>query len=85
MNAQSEAAARRRLKRSSPSNEVLRQWASRPPKELAADAWYEDVVKICRGRGFAAWFYSDKSAWIDTHFPSQTPEEAVDENVSACM
>ena len=27
-----EAAARRRLKRSSPSNDVLREWASRPPK-----------------------------------------------------
>lgn len=41
-----------------------------------ADAWYGEVVRICKERGFAEWFYADREAWLEDR-EEMTPEQAV--------
>lgn len=47
-------------------------------KELTEDEWYDEVVRICKERDYAEWFYADREAWLDYFRDEQpTPEEAI--------
>lgn len=42
-----------------------------------SEAWWAEVVRLCKERGYAEWFYADRDAWLEDS-DDMTPAEAVD-------
>lgn len=49
------------------------------------EAWYSAVVVESQRRGFAAWFYRDRSAWREDYDNGETPIGAVQYNYECCF
>lgn len=47
---------------------------------MTDDEWYAEVVRICRARDYAEWFYADRDAWLEDK-EEFTPEQAVNYQV----
>lgn len=43
---------------------------------MSEEEWYAEVVRICQERGYAAWFYADRAAWLEDK-EEMSPEQAV--------
>jgi hypothetical protein len=43
------------------------------------DSWYVEVIRICKEREYAEWFYADREAWLELK-SDHTPLQAVDYN-----
>lgn len=55
----------------------MTRWRTKHGRRRAA-LWYEEVVRLCRSRGFARWFYADRSAWLELRTDERmTPQQAV--------
>lgn len=44
---------------------------------LTDDHWFDEVVRICKERGYSDWFYADRAAWIEDK-KEMTPLQAVE-------
>ena len=44
--------------------------------ELTDDQWFDEVVRICKERGYANWLYADRAAWLEDK-DEMTPLQAV--------
>lgn len=45
-------------------------------EEISDDEWYAEVIRICKERGYAEWFYADHAAWLEDK-AEMTPQQAV--------
>ena len=45
--------------------------------DLTADEWFAEVVRICKERDYADWFYADREAWLECK-DEMMPLQAVD-------
>ena len=39
--------------------------------------WFAEVIRICKERGYAEWFYADREAWLED-MDEMTPLQAVE-------
>lgn len=45
--------------------------------KMGDEEWFDEVVHICKARGYAEWFYADREAWLEDK-EEMTPQQAVD-------
>lgn len=49
-----------------------------------SEEWWNEVVAICKQRGYAEWFYADRDAWLEDR-EEMTPEQAVNYQVECLL
>jgi hypothetical protein len=49
-----------------------------------AEEWWNEVLAICKARGYAEWFYADREAWLEDR-EEMTPEQAVNYQVECLL